>query len=94
MAVAIGQSSAMKLLLPVSLLQQSGCGVRRLTMNEMIVETIAELKTILKRLKKVENNIVTCCSGKGIEIQDVFKYLYQSCFGCEHLSTDYFSLSE
>lgn len=42
----------------------------------------------------MENNIVTCCSGKGIEIQDVFKYMYQSCFGCEHLSTDYFSALE
>lgn len=25
----------------------------------------------------------------NIEIQDLFKFLYQSCFGCEHLVSDY-----
>ncbi len=52
MAVAIGQSSAMKLLLPVSYCNNQVVGVRRLTMNEMIVETIAELKKYLKEVDK------------------------------------------
>lgn len=30
-----------------------------------------------------------CNANPGLEIQDVFKFLYQSCLGCEHLVTDY-----
>lgn len=35
-----------------------------------------------------------CNNNTGVEIQDIFKYLYQSCFGCEHLVTDYGSALE
>lgn len=39
----------------------------------------------------MENNpiIAYCRENPDAEIQDLFKYLYQSCFGCEHLVTDY-----
>lgn len=30
-----------------------------------------------------------CAKNTDIEIQDVFKYLYQKCFGCEHLAAEY-----
>lgn len=30
-----------------------------------------------------------CKNNPGLEIQDVFKFLFQSCFGCEHLVSDY-----
>lgn len=29
-----------------------------------------------------------CLGNPGLEIDDLFKYLHQSCFGCEHLVTD------
>ncbi|MDO4938422.1 MAG: hypothetical protein Q4E54_00465 [Lachnospiraceae bacterium] len=29
-----------------------------------------------------------CRDNEGLEIRDVFKFLYQSCFGCEHLISD------
>lgn len=44
MAVAVGQSSALKLLLPVSHCSNQIVGVRQMTMNEMVDETIAGLK--------------------------------------------------
>ncbi|MGI6248238.1 MAG: uridine kinase family protein [Acutalibacteraceae bacterium] len=30
-----------------------------------------------------------CKANPGLELQDVFKYLYQSCLGCEHFAPDY-----
>ncbi len=30
-----------------------------------------------------------CKNNSDLEIQDLFKFLYQSCFGCEHLVSDY-----
>lgn len=32
--------------------------------------------------------IAYCSENTFLEIQDVFKYLYQSCLGCEHLVSD------
>ena len=49
MAVAIGQSKALKLLLPVSHCNHRVVGVKNLTMHELVAETIAELK---KRLNE------------------------------------------
>lgn len=46
MAVAIGQSRALKLLLPVSHCSNQVVGVRDLTMNEMVREAVARLKKI------------------------------------------------
>lgn len=48
MAVAIGQSRALKLLLPVSHCNNQVIGVKRLSMNEMVAETIDRLKKILE----------------------------------------------
>lgn len=36
-------------------------------------------------VKRNEIIIEYCNSDPAIELQDVFKFLYQSCFGCEHL---------
>ena len=47
MAVAIGQSSAMKLLLPVSHCNNQVIGVRPMTMSELIPETVAKLRSLL-----------------------------------------------
>ncbi len=47
MAVAIGQSRAMKLLLPVSHCNNQVIGVKRLTINEMVKETVERLKELL-----------------------------------------------
>ena len=30
-----------------------------------------------------------CKNNSDLEIRDLFKFLFQSCFGCEHLVTDY-----
>ena len=30
-----------------------------------------------------------CANNTNLEIQDIFKYLYQMCFGCEHLAAEY-----
>lgn len=30
-----------------------------------------------------------CKANPGLELQDLFKYLYQSCLGCEHFAPDY-----
>lgn len=46
MAVAVGQSSALKLLLPVSKCSNQVVGVRNLSMNEMVKETVERLKSI------------------------------------------------
>lgn len=46
MAVAIGQSPAMKLLMPVSHCNNHVVGVKTLTMNDMIREMIEELKEL------------------------------------------------
>ena len=48
-AVAIGQCKALKLLLPVSHCNNQVVGVRNLTMNEMVAETVAKLKTVIGR---------------------------------------------
>ncbi len=47
MAVAIGQSQAMKLLLPVSNCNNQVIGVKQITMNEMVKETVKCLKELL-----------------------------------------------
>lgn len=52
MVVAIGQSKALKLLLPVSHCNNQVVGVKNLTMNEMVRETVESLK----RLKAREEN--------------------------------------
>lgn len=46
MAVAIGQSRALKLLLPVSHCRNQVIGVRELTMNEMVREAVRRLKEL------------------------------------------------
>lgn len=48
MAVAIGQSRALKLLLPVSHCNNQVIGVRQLSMNEMVAETANRLKNLIK----------------------------------------------
>ena len=47
MSVAIGQSSALKLLLPVSRCNNQVIGVKSLTMNEMVKATVEYLKELL-----------------------------------------------
>lgn len=47
MAVAIGQSKAIKLLLPVSHCDNQVVGVKNLTMGEMVKETVGKLKELL-----------------------------------------------
>ena len=47
MAVAIGQSKALKLLLPVSHCNNQVVGMKSLTMNEMAKETVERLKELL-----------------------------------------------
>ena len=47
MATAIGQSRALKLLLPVSHCDNQVVGVKNLTMNEMVKETVARLKEMI-----------------------------------------------
>lgn len=46
MATAIGQSRAMKLLLPVSQCNREVIGVKKLTMQELVKETVERLKTL------------------------------------------------
>lgn len=47
MSVAIGQSKALKLLLPVSHCNNQVVGVKQMTMNEMVEETVEKLKQYL-----------------------------------------------
>ena len=47
MAVAIGQSRAMKLLLPVNRCSNRVIGVKKLTLREIAAETVEELKKII-----------------------------------------------
>lgn len=47
MAVAIGQSKALKLLLPVSHCNNQVVGIKSLSMNELVRETTERLKTLL-----------------------------------------------
>lgn len=47
MAVAIGQSSAVKLLLPVSHCNNLVVGVKQMTMNAMVNEALTELKGLM-----------------------------------------------
>lgn len=47
MAVAIGQSRAIKLLLPANKCRNQVVGVRRMNMNEMVACAVSDLKTIL-----------------------------------------------
>lgn len=49
MAVAIGQSKALKLLLPVSHCDNQVVGVKNLTMGEMVKETGLKLKELLEK---------------------------------------------
>ena len=46
MAVAVGQSKAMKLLLPVSHCNNQVIGVRQMTVNEIVSETVEFLKNM------------------------------------------------
>lgn len=46
MAVAVGQSKALKLLLPVSHCNNQVIGVKSITMNEMVKETVERLKEL------------------------------------------------
>ena len=46
MAQAVGQSKALKLLLPVSRCQNQVVGVKNLTMNELVSETAERLKSL------------------------------------------------
>lgn len=48
MAVAIGQSKAQKLLLPVSHCNNTVVGVKPLSMNEMVAQAVSALKAILE----------------------------------------------
>ena len=48
MALAIGQSKATKLLLPVSHCDNLVVGVRKLSMTDMVKETIVQLKEMIK----------------------------------------------
>lgn len=48
MAVAIGQSKAVKLLLPVSHCNNRVIGVKSISMSDMVKETVSELKELLK----------------------------------------------
>ena len=48
MAQAVGQSRALKLLLPVSRCQNQVVGVKNLTMNELVAETAERLKSLTK----------------------------------------------
>lgn len=48
MAVAVGQSRALKLLLPVSHCNNQVIGVRQLSMSEMVAETVGRLKDLVK----------------------------------------------
>lgn len=48
MAVAIGQSNAVKLLLPVSHCNNRVVGVRQLSMAEIVRETMEELKNLIR----------------------------------------------
>ena len=47
MALAVGQSPAMKLLLPVSHCNNQVIGVSNLTMNEMVQSTVERLKELI-----------------------------------------------
>lgn len=47
MAVAVGQSKAMKLLLPVSHCNNRVVGVKKLSMTELVKETVESLKELL-----------------------------------------------
>lgn len=49
MAVAIGQSRALKLLLPVSHCDNQVVGVKNLSMGEMVKETVSKLKELLEK---------------------------------------------
>lgn len=46
MAIAVGQSGALKLLLPVSHCNNQVIGVKSITMNEMVKETVERLKAL------------------------------------------------
>ena len=48
MAQAVGQSRALKLLLPVSRCRNQVVGVKNLTMNELVAETAERLKSLTK----------------------------------------------
>lgn len=52
MAAAVGQSKAVKLLLPVSHCNNRVVGARSLSMSETVVQTIADLKEVINELEK------------------------------------------
>ena len=47
MAVAVGQSKALKLLLPLNRCNNRVIGVKDATMSELVKETVGQLKTLL-----------------------------------------------
>ena len=47
MALAVGSSKALKLLLPVSHCNNQVVGVKKLSMNEMVSETVEQLKQVI-----------------------------------------------
>lgn len=47
MAVAVGQSRALKLLLPVSHCNNQVIGIKSITMNDMVKETVERLKELI-----------------------------------------------
>lgn len=49
MAVAVGQSRAMKLLLPVSHCNNQIIGIRKLSINELVKETTEQLKLLINK---------------------------------------------
>lgn len=49
MAIAVGQSKAVKMLLPVSHCNNQVVGVQSLSMSEMVVQAIADLKEVIKK---------------------------------------------
>ena len=51
MAVAVGQSKALKLLLPVSYCNNQVVGVKQMTMSSMVAETVEKLKQRVEETK-------------------------------------------
>lgn len=49
MAVAVGQSKALKLLLPVSHCKNQVVGIKTQSMSEMVAQTVSDLKDAMKR---------------------------------------------
>ena len=55
MAVAVGQSRAVKLLLPVNQCNHIVVGTQEMTLSQLIAETIAQLRTLCGAAKDVSD---------------------------------------